>query len=361
MVLTPPRQPSTAPVEEPFRISTTYTIDTATPSVTGMSPDGSVNNSISQATITFSEPVDLNTLTSSAITLTGPNGAISVSMPQLVSGTTYSVSFPEQTVQGTYTLTVAPSVANFAGTSLSQSYSGSFTVALPDLAVTGTSVPSSAAEGTSVPVSWTVTDLSATNPASGSWTDAVYFSTSPTLDNTATLLTSVEAPPRSSLAANASYTDNESVTMPGNIATGSYYLLFVANANGGQEESDAGDDTNDLVADPITLTAPDLVVTGVSGPTTGYNSQQELVSWTDQNNGTATATGPWVDNVYAATDAQGDNPTLLGSFTFTETLAAGALVQRTQQITLPQTAGTYWLMVTDQCHANGARRSELRQ
>ncbi len=91
---------------------------------------------------------------------------------------------------------------------------------------------------------------------------------------------------------------------------------------------------------------PDLQVADVTGPATAFNSQAVLVSWTDENEGTNTATGPWVDDVYAATDAQGDNPTLLGSFEFDGTLAVGASAQLTQQVNLPSTPGTYWLMVT---------------
>ncbi len=90
----------------------------------------------------------------------------------------------------------------------------------------------------------------------------------------------------------------------------------------------------------------DLQVANISGPSTGFGGQAALVSWTDENEGTYTATGPWVDNVYAATDAQGDNPTLLGSFEFDGTLGAGASVQLTQQVNLPANPGTYWFMVT---------------
>jgi len=235
--------------------STTYTIDTATPAVTSLSPSGPVYTGVSQATLTFNELVDLNTFTPAAITLTGPAGTVSVNQPQLVSGTTYSISFPQQTAQGTYTLTVASSVTDFAANPMAQPFTGSFTIGLPDLAVTATSAQSSAVEGTSTPVSWTVTDLSATNPAVSTWTDTVYLSSHATLDNTATPLLSVAAPPSSPLAAHGSYTRNESVTIPVNIPIGGYYLLFVANADGGQLESDSGNDVNDVVADPITLYA----------------------------------------------------------------------------------------------------------
>src|SRR5262249_24513607 len=149
----------------------------------------------------------------------------------------------------TYTLTIAASVADIAGNPMNPPFTGSFTIALPDLAVTATTAPSEAVEGSAIPVSWTVTNLSPTNPAISPWTDRVYLSPHATLDNAATQLLSVAAPPQSPLAENGSYTLNGSVTLPGNIATGNYYLLFVANADGGQLESDTGNDDNDLVAE----------------------------------------------------------------------------------------------------------------
>ena len=95
--------------------------------------------------------------------------------------------------------------------------------------------------------------------------------------------------------------------------------------------------------------AVDLVVQSVTPPPAApalTAGQTVVVSWTDANIGTATANGPWVDTVYLATDPQGDNLTTLGNFTFTGSLAAGASIVRTQQVVLPQTAGTYWFTVT---------------
>jgi hypothetical protein len=337
--------------------TTTYTIDTAGPYVTAMSPTGAVGNRLGQLTVTFNKLIDLSTFTPSAVTLTGPGGTIAVSQPQLGSGTTYSISFPTQAIQGTYTLTIAPTVASLAGNQMDQnrngvngepgdSFTGSFTVALPDLAVTTASAPATAAEGTSIAVTWTVANVSTANTATGTWTDAVYVSTRSVLDGSAVRLASVSPAGQSPLGPQASYPDSATVPLPGNIAAGNGYLLFVANDNGGQSEADAGSDTNDVFAVAITLTAPDLRVTGVSGPAGGFTGTNVLVRWTDQNNGTAPASGTWVDNVYVATDAQGDNLALLGSFPVTTTLAVGASVQRSQPVTLPQTAGNYWFTVT---------------
>ncbi len=322
-----------------------YAIDTGTPQVTSVSPTGIINTSSSQLLVTFSEPIDLNSFSPAAIALTGPNGSIGVNQPQLVSGNTYSVSFPAQTSQGTYSLTIAASVADYAANSMAQSFHSSFAVALPDLAITSTSAPSSAASGTSVPVGWEVANVSSSNPTGSTWNDAVYISTKPTLDGSAIQIVSV-ASPNSSLAPGANYSRSQTVTIPGNVTPGNDYILFVANANGGQAESDAANDTNDVVADPITITAADLQVIGVSGPASGFTGGTALVSWTDVNNGTATATGPWFDNVYTVSNSKGDNPQLLGSFEFDANLAIGASMQVTQPVTLPQTSGQQWFMVT---------------
>ena len=121
--------------------STTYTIDTDRAARHGDESERHRSAPASpRSTVTFSEPVDLNTFTPSAITLTGPGGAIAVSQPQLVSGSTYNIGFATQTAQGAYTLTIAPSVTDLAGNEMDQnqngingeptdSFTGSFTIA----------------------------------------------------------------------------------------------------------------------------------------------------------------------------------------------------------------------------------------
>jgi hypothetical protein len=323
--------------------STNYTIDSVTPQGNAMSPTDTVNNRVGQVTLTFSELMDLGTLTPSAITLTGPGGNIPVNQPTWVSGTTYAVNFLSQTAQGSYTLTVAGSVTDYAANPMGQSFSRSFTIALPDLGMMTTSAPSSAAEGATIPLSWKVANVSASNSTGGNWNDTVYVSTKPTLDYTAYPLATL---PGSALAPGSNYMQNASATIPGFLPTGNYYLLFAANADNGQAEADAGSDTNDLIADPITLTAADLQVASVTGPATGMSGKSALVSWIDKNTGTGVATGPWVDNVYTTSDAQGHDAVLLGSYEFDGTLAVGATVQRTQSVILPQTAGPHYFFVT---------------
>ena len=122
--------------------SDAYTIDTVGPHVAAMSPSTTIRISASAVLVTFSEPVNLNTLTPSTISFTGPSGTIPVDQPTLVSGATYSVPFDVQAASGDYSLTIAPTVTDYAGNPMDQnqngvggepgdSFSGSFTEDLP--------------------------------------------------------------------------------------------------------------------------------------------------------------------------------------------------------------------------------------
>ena len=96
------------------------------------------------------------------------------------------------------------------------------------------------------------------------------------------------------LAAGASYTATQNVTLP-NTTIGSRYLLFVADRNNNQGETN---ETNNLRAVPITLNAPDLVVSNITAPVEALSGQQTEIAWTVTNQGTVDATGSWTDSVY---------------------------------------------------------------
>src|SRR5437870_5421308 len=102
--------PATAPV--PAAKSSPPESSAVSPPTTSATPTDTVQNTLSRATVTFSEPVDLGSFTPAEVTLTGPNGVIPVNQPTLISGSTYSISFPGQTTEGSYTLTISPGVTD---------------------------------------------------------------------------------------------------------------------------------------------------------------------------------------------------------------------------------------------------------
>ncbi len=149
------------------------------PKVVGSTPTGVVNNLADHVDVTFDEAIAGTSFTASEVSLTGPLGAIAVNTPSALSSTTFRISFTAQTTNGNYSISIGPGITDLAGNKMDQNgngidgepgdvYTSTFQIALPDLAVTSiSSPPSSAVEGASIPVSWTVTNVSTANPASG--------------------------------------------------------------------------------------------------------------------------------------------------------------------------------------------------
>jgi RHS repeat-associated protein len=134
------------------------------------------------------------------------------------------------------------------------------------------------------------------------------------------------------------------ITIPQGASTGSFEYA----------DAQAGTPTLTAAASAFSATQQlnvfDLTVTNITVPTTILNNQNLIVSWTDQNNATISANGPWVDNVYYSTSSTGASPALLGTFSFPNSLAAGATVVLTQAVSLPSILGNIWIVV--QTNAN---------
>ena len=292
--------------------TTTYTINTDGPHVTAMSPDSAVGTSVSQVTVTFSEPIDLNTFTPSAITLNGPGGLIAVNQPQLVSGDTYTIGFANPDgMQGSYSLTIAPSVSDIAGNEMDQnqngvngepddSFTGSFTIALPDLAVTATQAPSSALLGASIPVSWTVTNVSPTNPAPSTWTDAVYISPDSVLERRGHPLDQRRcARPVAARAAGRATRATSRSPFRATLAIGERFSPL----RGQRQRRPARVRrwaTRPTTSSPCRsrVVAPDLQVTGLNvQPSNPVSGSTLIVGWNDANTGDAATSTGWVDSV----------------------------------------------------------------
>ncbi len=114
---------------------TSFTIDHSTLAVVSVSPSGTVNDIIDSIDVTFNKIMNVSTLNGSNITLTGPDGAVTVGQGSLTSGDTYSIPITPQRANGSYTLTIGTGVQAEEGTSLGSAFQASFTISLPDLVV----------------------------------------------------------------------------------------------------------------------------------------------------------------------------------------------------------------------------------
>jgi hypothetical protein len=94
------------------------------PSITNMTPSAVVTLTGSSVDISFNIPIQASSFTTGDVRITGPAGPITPTGLALVSGTTWRISFPAQTADGTYTVSVGPNINELAGNFLGMDQNG---------------------------------------------------------------------------------------------------------------------------------------------------------------------------------------------------------------------------------------------
>lgn len=222
---------------------------------------------------------------------------------------------------------------------------GSAGIAPADLKVQEVTAPASARLQESITVNWKVVNQGQ-GAATSTWNDFVFLSNDTVFDPGIDLqLASVSATQFAPLAVNAEYAQSTPVTIPTGVSTSAtWYLLVFADRNNNQSERD---ETNNILALPIDLQAPDLVALDVTAPNSGDAGQEISVSWKTRNRGDADASGPWRERVWLSADATAGNDTLLGEFLYQAGIPAGGDTVHNEVVRLPAGAfGERWLIVT---------------
>ena len=341
------------------------------PSVVAAAPAGSLTHTFDQFTLTFSETLTSSSFTTADVSLTGPAGAIAVNAPQLLSNTTWRITFAAQTLPGEYTLTVGPAVNDLVGNPMNQNGDGVNgqpiedrfvrTVTVPaavDFVALDLTAPSAAAVGTPLQIAWTVMNQS-TNPAAGPRTDAVYLSTDRAVGSDVLLgeFTFVGG-----LDAGASRAVTNLVVLPTG-TTGTRYFIVMADSQ--REWFETVETNNTFISTNSTIvSAADLTVTSVSTSTNSARFGDSLtVTWVVRNGGSVPAGAAWLDRVYlsptAAVTAQSVAlpPEVAGG-----PLGASANYTNSATLTLPLNAGwaagTYYLVIATDVNNAQAEASE---
>ena len=209
-------------------------------------------------------------------------------------------------------------------------------------------------------VTWTVRNAG-TGPAQGNWSDQLWLSSASNSLSGARLLASANG---SSLAANSAYTNAAVVTVPvdSQSVTGGFWLVAQADASEVVAESDEG---NNLRSVPLALVLPplpDLAAGNVVCPSNALPGEPIVVVWAVTNVGPAGVTNSVWREAVLGVPASGGLGDILesdgsgrlkagvqtwGVFTFTNTLAAGEFIIRTQSVVVPVTgvAGDWRVVV----------------
>ena len=221
--------------------------------------------------------------------------------------------------------------------------------------------------GSTFNVSYTVTNLGVGPTPVDSWTDSIWLTrdkTRPIPAQGDILLTQVTH--TGTLGVLAGYDQTLSVTLPDNLAQGTYYITPWTDLYSQVLQDELAvnvnpDDPNNFQNDnykarAITILAPlpDLTVSSITAPKTAQGGNNVNISWTVSNigNGPAQPTG-WIDTVYLTNDptnplAQTAITMTLGSVTQNSVLNAGNSYNASLNVTLsPSAVGDYFVVYTD--------------
>lgn len=218
------------------------------------------------------------------------------------------------------------------------------TLIASDLQVTEADIPEAIVLGEPTAITWSVKNAGA-GATFRAWRDAVYISDQATFDSSAIRLSKTTLSNARPLGANDSYSQNATITLPGN-TTGQKYLHIVTDAYGEERESAEG---NNVLSIAIEVIAPDLSITA-SIPATVVSGQPVTVEWGVSNTGSAATTRPWVNRFYLSTDETlSSADRLIQEVTSTAMLAAGNGYTNSFTFDLPiDIEGQYYLIaVTD--------------
>jgi large repetitive protein len=256
--------------------------------------------------------------------------------------TTANITVPTDASTGTKYLIYRADGGNYKAESdeINNWRAEQITIGAPDLTISDLTATATAAVSEVVEISWTVTNIGNDSANANYWYDQVYLSKDSVWDSNDVYMTySNQYEP---LSPGESYTRTINATIPNITLDGSDYYLIVKADNANQQGET--NETNNVIAKAISLSASDLVITSSTAPDTATLSQTIEVSFTVKNQGTGATPNnwyDWYDGVYLSDDDQLDaNDRLIGSFYRNAALGVNETYTTTTSITLPTDAGT---------------------
>ena len=268
--------------------SVSYTIDTTAPALVPAS--STAQGPLYSRTLTFSENINAATIGVSSIAISGPGITGSIQPASVIgSGSSYVVTFfSPLTKGGEYTLALSSTIADIAGNTLGSGVSDEFQLT-PDTTRPAVSVVSPSGVTSANVSSLSVSFNKAINPSTFTSSEVAISGPAGAIATSSITITEVDA---------ADYT----VAFPTQTLEGTYNISI-----GGPGVLDISENAMTAAYQTsftisFTTSLPDLVTSSVH-PSVGSATFGATLSlgWTVTNNGTASASGPWVDNIYLST------------------------------------------------------------
>ncbi|MBY0589582.1 carboxypeptidase regulatory-like domain-containing protein, partial [bacterium] len=258
------------------------------------------------------------------------SGSTPLAPSELYSRTLTNTTLFGNIQNGTYyfILSVAPTGQPDLNPANNISVSGPVSVTRGDLRAVSFVAPPTGILGSSISVTYTV-DNPTTFATGINWSDLIFLSDDATLTNNDTFVGSWFEP--GPLAEGQSYARTRTLNLNQG-SPGNKFLIFRTDNNQAISESD---ETNNVIAVPITLFAPDLTVSSLDVPAAGGIGQPISVSYTVTNQGSVPANTPWFDNVQLLDETSVVALLAQRSSSTFVPLAAGANYTQTFNVNLP--------------------------
>ena len=205
--------------------------------------------------------------------------------------------------------------------------------AVPDLEVTEVIPLATAIAGGNFSVDWTVTNRGASITDEAKWTDTIYLSSSPQLNNqSATYWTLGRINHQRSLDIGESYSASLDVNLAPDVS--GEYIIVETNRSQNFGESDYTNNQNTGITS-ITNAPSDLIVTEIILPQQSFSGEKITVEWTVENTGAEiwSGTNYWYDEVWLSPDPTfiEDRATRLGLIAVSEAQTLNEQGKYTQQ------------------------------
>jgi len=228
----------------------------------------------------------------------------------------------------------------FESSELNNERAAAITLSTADLSALALNAPGLAVSRQTVEISWAVTNQGS-GEVSPPWTDRIFLSKDAVWDVTDTeVASSARSLP---LAAADAYLAITTFPVPV-VPPGAYYLILRADHD--QSVVDSRRSNNELAV-PIRLVAPDLTATSLAVTKDPLGTRQVEAVWTVRNLGEGDALPNWVDGLYLSADPTWDiTDTLLTAATRSLTLASNKTYTAAAVTTVPALpARTYYLIL----------------
>jgi hypothetical protein len=321
-----------------------FNIDKSAPSVAALSPAVTATSRVDFIDVTFDGPVRADSVSVADLALSGPGNPVVKSVTPLTDSK-YRFALSDPLAAGTYALAIGPNILDLAGNAMDEDGDGTggeadvdahkanLQVFAADLAVLAVSSPSVALLGSTVPLVITITNAGNAE-AVGPWKNALLLA-----DNAggAGALTLGQVPFAGSVPPHSSVVVTQQVLLPAT-ASGPRWLGVALDVGQDVIETVRGNNTR-FALTSIAINASDLIVTVVTGPSSGNFGQSVQVGFDVKNNGTAGTLATWTDRLYLSPQADSLNGAILLASIPSSPLAAGASYTRTTPVTLPLAAG----------------------